>query len=373
MMLKNLNIFPKILLSCFLIAAIPLAGFIYQIYLNEADQRTVVEQRMTQFAEVIGGEVDNWVDKNIRNSNFLASMDALKSMDVAAQVPILKVAQENLELVSLIFVKDLNGDAVARSDGKALRNYSDREYFKQVISGQKIGQQVLIGKLKPVPLHCFAIPVERALGQMVGVITQCSKLISISEDITSSKIGKSGFAFLIDDKKRLIAHGEQSGKLVGNLQDFSSHPALALADGSVETLKFNGKDRVFVARSVGPGWRLIVQEDYSDAYKNYLKAKANALILAAITVTLTLLLAFLISFSISSPVKKLTEIADAYSKGVFVDNVVGQDRNDEVGELAKAVSRMAKTIQMAISRLRKAKKVNIAKAIQSKMMDNQEC
>jgi methyl-accepting chemotaxis protein len=372
-MLKNLNIFPKILLSCFLIAAIPLAGFIYQIYLNEADQRTVVEQRMTQFAEVIGGEVDNWVDKNIRNSNFLASMDALKSMDVAAQVPILKVAQENLEWVSLIFVKDLNGDAVARSDGKALRNYSDREYFKQVISGQKIGQQVLIGKLKPVPLHCFAIPVERALGQMVGVITQCSTLISISEDITSSKIGKSGFAFLIDDKKRLIAHGEQSGKLVGNLQDFSSHPALALADGSVETLKFNGKDRVFVARSVGPGWRLIVQEDYSDAYKNYLKAKANALILAAITVTLTLLLAFLISFSISSPVKKLTEIADAYSKGVFVDNVVGQDRNDEVGELAKAVSRMAKTIQMAISRLRKAKKVNIAKAIQSKMMDNQEC
>ncbi|MGH1439681.1 MAG: HAMP domain-containing protein [Cellvibrionaceae bacterium] len=355
-MFKNLNIFPKILLSCFLIAAIPLAGFIYQIYLNETDQRTVVEQRMTQFAEVIGGEVDNWVDKNIRNSNFLANMDEFKNMDAAGQVPVLKVAKENLEWVSLIFVKDLNGDAIARSDGKALRNYSDREYFKQVVTGQKIGQQVLIGKLKPVPLHCFAIPVERAIGQMVGVITQCSTLISISDYITSSRIGQTGFAFLVDDKKRLIAHGEESGKLVGNLQDFAIHPALNLADGSVETVKHDGKERVFVTRSVGPGWRLIVQQDYDEAYRNYLKAKSNALILAIITVVITLLLAFLISYSISSPVKKLTEIADAYSKGVFVDNVVGQDRNDEVGELAKAVSRMAKTIQMAISRLRKAKK-----------------
>ncbi len=354
-MFKSLNIFPKILLSCFLIAAIPLAGFIYQIYLNESDQRTVVEQRLLQFAEVIGGEVDNWVDKNIRNSKFLADMDAFKNMDAESQVPALEVAQRNLEWVSLIFVKDLNGDAVARSDGKALRNYKDREYFKQVIAGKEIGQQVLIGKLKPVPLHCFAIPIKRDALQMVGVITQCSTLVSISEYITSSKVGQTGFAFLVDDKSRLIAHGEGGGKLVGNLQDFSTHPALSLRDGEVATLAYQGKDRVFVTRKVGPGWRLIVQEDYNEAYGNYLAAKRNAIILAVITVVITLLLAFLISYSISSPVKKLTEIADAYSKGVFVDNVVGQDRGDEVGELAKAVSRMAKTIQMAISRLRKSK------------------
>lgn len=355
-MFKNLKIFPKILLSCFLIAAIPLAGFIYQIKLNESDQRAVVEQRMSQFAAVIGGEVDNWVDKNLRNSNFLAEMDAFKTMDAQAQVPVLEVAQKNLEWVSLIFVKDLNGDAISRSDGKALRNYSDREYFKQVIGGEKIGQQVLIGKLKPVPLHCFAIPINNNAEQLAGVITQCSTLISISDYITSSRIGQTGFAFLVDDKSRLIAHGEESGKLVGNLQDFSSHPAIALRDGDVTTLTYNGEDGVYVTRSVGPGWRLIVQQDYDEAYRNYLKAKNNAFILAIVTIVITVLLAFMISYSISSPVKKLTEIADAYSKGVFVDNVVGQDRNDEVGELAKAVSRMAKTIQMAISRLRKAKK-----------------
>lgn len=69
-----------------MIAAIPLVGFIDQIYLNETDQPVVVEQRITQVAEVIGGEVDNWVDKNTLSSTFLANMDA------AALVPVLNAA-----------------------------------------------------------------------------------------------------------------------------------------------------------------------------------------------------------------------------------------------------------------------------------------
>lgn len=350
------KIFPKVLLNCVLIAAIPLAGFIYQIDINEQEQRQEVEQRLLQSARLIGGEVDNWVDKNIRNSRFVASLEPFKTMDAAAQVPTLKAARENLEWVSLIFVKDLNGDAVARSDGKKLRNYSDREYFKQVISGEEIGEQVLIGKAKPVPLHCFALPVKNDASSMVGVITQCSTLLAISDIVTATNIGQTGFAFLMDDQGRLIAHGEESGQLVGQLQDFSSHPAFSLDNEAVVTTEHDGKDRVFISRSVGPGWKLVVQQDYDEAYGSYLEAKQNATILAAITIAVTLLLSFLISYTISTPVKKLTEVADAYSKGIFVENIVGTDRNDELGDLARALSRMAKTIQMAISRLRKQKK-----------------
>jgi methyl-accepting chemotaxis protein len=354
-MLKSLKIFPKILLNCLLIAVIPLAGFFYQVYQNASEQQVVVDQRLLQTSNVIAGEVDNWVDKNLRSSNLLASIDAFRNMNAEAQVPLLIAAQNNLEWVSLIFVTDVNGDAVSRSDGKALRNYSDREYFQQVIAGNSIGQQVLIGKLNPVPLHCFAIPIDKVVGQMVGVITQCSTLLSISNYVTDTKIGSTGYAFLVDEKKRLIAHGESSGKLVGNLQDFSAHPALKLAGKSVATLDYEGKDRVFVTRAVGPGWTLVVQQDYTEAYSAYLAARFNAAILAGVTILITLLLSFLISYNISSPVKKLTEIADAFSKGIFMDDIAGQDRKDELGDLAKAIARMSKTIQIAIGRLRKQK------------------
>lgn len=354
-MLKNIKIFPKILLNCLLIALIPLIGLIYHVEISEQEQKSVVEKSLRQSSDVLVSEVNNWVDKNIKNTSLLAKMDEFRNMQADQQVSKLIAAQKNLDWVSLIFVADTNGDAVARSDGGPIKNYSDREYFQEVLSGKEIGQQVLIGKVKPVPLHCFAIPVDSMLGQLAGVITQCSTLASIADHITETRIGETGFAFLVDDKNRLIAHGEDSGKLVGKLQDFSFHPALAMEDKSVKIEKYEDKERVFTSRSLGLGWRLVVQQDYEEAYENYLSAKDSAFILVVLTVIVTFSLSFAISYSISSSVKALTEIVDSYSKGVFDKKILGQERGDELGELARAVSRMAKTIQIAITRLRKQK------------------
>lgn len=65
---------------------------------------------------------------------------------------------------------------------------------------------------------------------MVGIMTQCSTLLSISDYIKSSSFSQSGYTFLVDNKKRLIATGDNKFKLAQNLQAFSSHPALNLKD-----------------------------------------------------------------------------------------------------------------------------------------------
>lgn len=322
------------------------------------DQSQNVKRNLLQTLDVVGGEVDNWVDINLRNTRFLSNLDSFRSMNVETQVPMLKAAKESLEWVSLIFVKNLDGDAVARSDGKALKNYSDREYFRQILSGQKMGQQVLIGKLAPVPLHCFAIPINKnKVGyEMVGIITQCSTLLSISDYIKSSSFGQSGYAFLVDNKKRLIATGDNQFKLAQNLQDFSSHPALRLKDGEEQVLSFEGRDRVFVKKTVGPEWTLVIQQDYEEAYTSYLSSKFNASIFVISTILITLALSFIVSKNISSPIKKLTLLANNISKGKLTGEFSGKDRKDEVGELSRAIARMAKTIEVALRRLQKMNK-----------------
>jgi methyl-accepting chemotaxis protein len=351
------NIFSKILFSCFLVATFPLAGFIYQTQLNETDQTVNVKRNLLQTLDVVGAEVNNWVDINFRNTRFLANLEAFRSMDAEAQVPMLIAAKESLDWVSLIFVKDLNGDAVARSDGKKLQNYSDREYFKQLQSGEKLGQQVLIGKLAPVPLHCFAIPINKyKIGQeRVGIITQCSTLLSISDYIKSSSFGQSGYAFLVDNKQRLIAIGDNPLALGTNLQDFSGHPALTLNDGDVKVLSYEGQDLVFAKKTVGPDWTLVIQQDYTEAYDRILNSKVNALILIISSVLITIILSIIVSKNISSPVKKLTFLANNLSKGKMVGDFSGKERKDEIGELSRAVARMGKTIEVAIRRLQKLK------------------
>jgi methyl-accepting chemotaxis protein len=77
-----------------------------------------------------------------------------------------------------------------------------------------------------------------------------------------------------------------------------------------------------------------------------------SLLFIVFTMLITLILSFIVSKNISSPIKKLTMVADSLSKGRPTGKVPDKYRKDEVGELSGAIVRMAKTIKVAIRRLR---------------------
>lgn len=334
-----------------LVASISFAGMFYQLYILEKKQPKVVENNLLKTSQIIAGEVDNWMDKNLRSSKMITKIAGVKEMDPAKQVPALVAATETLEWASIIFIADTNGDAVARSDGKKLRNYSDREYVKQILAGDNTGQQVLIGKAKPIPLQCFSVPIKNP--ELVGILTQCSTLTDISDFVVNQRIGLTGLAFLVDDKNRLIAHGNVQD-LTAKLQDFSNHPALAspVSNSDVRTIEVDGEKRVFVVSEVGLNWKLVVQQDYEEAYSDYLELKELSQYIIIAAVVLVLLISLLISANLASPIKKLTISANNFSKGRFGDGINYTDRNDEIGELAKAVERMGVSIRLALKRLK---------------------
>jgi nitrate/nitrite-specific signal transduction histidine kinase len=72
--------------------------------------------------------------------------------------------------------------------------------------------------------------------------------------------------------------------------------------------------------------------------------------------SLALLFCFLTSHNISAPIKKLTNIANAYGGGILVENVLDDGRKDEIGDLARAISRISKALQIAVGYLQKQKK-----------------
>jgi methyl-accepting chemotaxis protein len=343
------------IISCF-VASIPLAGFFYQMSLSNKEIKQSVESGLQNRLDIIAHEIEHWADNNIRNATFAARLDPIKHMANSGQTQILKAAKENLDWVSLIFTMDPNGNAVARSDNKPLKNYSDREYVKQVLAGQEIGQQVLIGKVKPVPLHCFALPIEQQVNQLAGIITQCATLETISEYIANFKIGDSGYAILVDNKNRLIATGGDRNRVVGQLQDFSSHPALELSsDGEVSILSYEGNKQAMLTKSLNYGWRLIVQQDFAEAYSGYNTAQKNSFIISIPTMCFTLAVSLFSSLSIARPIKNLTQAADNISKGNLLEYIPGEDRYDELGDLARAFSRMTSSVSLAIRRYRKVR------------------
>ena len=101
------------------------------------------------------------------------------------------------------------------------------------------------------------------------------------------------------------------------------------------------------------GWTLIVQQDYDDAFGPLLEARKNALLLIALAMLLVVAVAFALSRQLSSPIVQLTAVTENISRGNFETPIVGADRSDELGALARAIERMAVSIKMAFERLRK--------------------
>lgn len=349
----KINILTKIFLCMLVAASVSFVGMFYQLLVLEEKQPKVVEGSLLKTSQLIVNEVDNWVDKNLRSSKMITKMDGVKQMDPAKQVPVLVAATETLEWASILFIADTEGNAVARSDGKKLRNYSDRDYVQQILAGKDIGQQVLIGKAKPIPLQCFAVPITDQV--LVGILTQCSTLTDISDFVVNQRIGLTGIAFLVDEKDRLIAHGNVQD-LTAELQDFGDHPALAEnALGKVRVLEHEGKKRVFVVSDVGLGWKLVVQQDYDEAYSDYLQLKELSQYIIIAAVILVMIISILMSFNLASPIKKLTMTANNFSKGKFGEAVEFTNRNDEIGDLAKSIERMGVSIRLSLKRLRGSK------------------
>jgi methyl-accepting chemotaxis protein len=353
-----LKIFHKILLTMIAVAFIPLGGLLYiSGYQLEQDWRRNVHLNLTLTAEGLVGKVNAWVDMNLRVLRGNALLPAIASMDLAQQKPVLKAIQSTYNWAYLVFTTDSSGQNISRSDDNPLQSYGDRNYFKQVLEGKPVGQEVVIGRTTQKPALILAGPI-RATGATdstpAGVMAMAMHLVDVSAVVTGTKIGQTGFAILVDQNNKVIAHGRPE-RVAQALQDFSAHPALQARESAQGSIFYEEEGQRVVAHTqkTDLGWTLIIQQNYEDAFAPLLEARRNALILIALSLALVLVVAYVLSRQLASPIWQLTAVAENISRGGFDQKIVGTERRDEIGALARAIERMAVSIKMAFERLRK--------------------
>ena len=342
------GIFSQVLTVILAITLIPISGLFFTIRDRQQNHLESLEDTFENNSNLISSVVDSWVDTNILALKQNAETSGVISMNAGAQLPILKASESVYDWSYVYFTLDMNGNNIARSDGQKLQSFKDRAYFTSVAEdGQSVGQQVLISRTYNVPALCLSVPIRQAI-QLKGVLVSCSTLSEISEAVVDAKIGSTGFAFLVDDIGRLIAHGDREGMTTEALEDFSSHPALT-TDTLDKQVFYNDEGRRVTAyvQSVGLGWKLIVQQDVDEAFKTVNQARRRAIILVVLTFSSTIILAYLFAQRVSNPIKSLTQIADNVSRGQLDATIEGTERQDEIGELARAVKRLTASVKVA--------------------------
>jgi methyl-accepting chemotaxis protein len=347
----------KVILLMLLVSLVP--GAIYfGISFKQTNDRIVDDTTRfgTQTAIALADEVNEWIDKNVRVLNTVAQMPGIQSMNRFEQEILLKAVQKEYPWMYLVFTTDINGMNVARNDGKDLTDYSDRQYVQDITSGKELTWQNLIGKTSKQPALVIAVPIRKN-NQTIGVMAAAMTRDAISKRIANWRQGNTGYAFLVDQDGKAVAH--QKPEFVVEQKDLSQNPLIQAAKaqkrGLIEFKDTNGQDTIGFAETTPLGWTLAIQQAKDEAFVSLKESQLFAFILMGATFVIVLIIAYLASRAIVTPIRKLTDAANRISVGELGVEIENKSK-DEIGDLAEAITRMQDSIRLSIERLRRRRK-----------------
>lgn len=348
---RGMTIMPKILLVSVVISLLPLGGLWYMNYQQNAhDIQQHVERSFEQTLDALANKISGWLDMQVRALQQNAETADIQSMDAARARPLLESMQRAYPWASTAAISGPDGMDIVRSDQEKLLNLKDRQWFQHVQQGLPVAHEVVLSRTTGKPSLILSVPVKMPERAAVGVLRFTSNLSDISQAVIDVRIGSTGHVFLVDASGKLIAHGDTT-KVSQDLQDMREHPAVKGGVGQQIVYTEDGKSILAKAHNLRFGWRLVVHQDYDEAFASLWEARHNALTVLVAAVGIALLLAWLVARGLSRPIRQLTEVADIYSRGELEATIPGLTRGDEIGALARAVDRLGFSFKMAMKQL----------------------
>jgi methyl-accepting chemotaxis protein len=332
---------------------VPLVLFGAIILFQQGDRiREESDLAMHNNADRIAAQVDDWVDKNVRVLDTIASLPSVSAMQREDQVKVLAAVRKQYPWMYLVFTIAPSGQNVARSDDLPLSDYSERQYFKDVIArGKDVAWESVIGKTSNKPALVMSVPI-RSNGALVGVLAAAMNVEDISRVVANWKTGKTGFAFLVDEKGKVIAHPRE--EYVLSQRRLNDHPLIAAyaADNQphVATFVDNNTEELGAVQGNRFHWAVAVQQSSEELFAPQRQTLMIGLWLLAGAAVLVSLFAILASKRMVQPIVELTHVADRMSMGEL-DAPIKPKGHDELALLAKALERLRKSMSLAMSRI----------------------
>jgi methyl-accepting chemotaxis protein len=344
----------KVTFAMLLVSLAPLI-ILGAVAYQQADSRirSDREQLMVAIAEGLSNHVDEWIDKNLRVLQALSVMPEIQSMNRLRQEPLLRAVHDAYPYMYLVFTLDTRGMNIARNDGKALRDYSDRQYYKDVMAGKKVAWQTLIGKTSKKPAVVLAVPIRRG-DTVVGVMANAMTIDDISKRIVTWRQGNTGYAFLVDETSKVVAHPKRTYTL--QQKNLRAHPLVAAFKRGRRGVQYfvgdKGEPSLGYTAKTRYGWVLAVQQEEQEAFAVLNQIALFGMALFGATIVVVLLVAMVAGRAITRPINQLTDVAERISLGEL-DAEIRVKSKDEIGDLAGAIQRMADSIRLSIERLRR--------------------
>ena len=256
----------------------------------------------------------------------------------------------------LFFLTDDKGIVIAdTSEGKYRgTDLSRGEYFKEALKGETVigkvtdsekgGYVIVAGPLKSM---------DKGVGT-IGAIVSGWKLNTLNKRIGELKLGKTGFAFLVDNKGMIIVHPEKELMMKTNIGDLKGMESVArrmiASEEGIQECPYKGDDKIVAfapiqAAQWGVGL-VISKKELMGPIRNM----RNIIMLAGIIVIAVAasIILWTVQRSISTPINR---IVDNLNEGAEQLSSASSEISSASQMLAEGASEQAASIQESSSSL----------------------
>lgn len=353
--------------------------------------------RITERTNSIAAQVEEYVNKAYAVVELLSISEDILSLDPKMQQNVLVRTVENNPYFLLLYQQGLDGMQTARSSGE-LGNRAGRWWFEKELQEQvPYVSKSYFSLSGGVAVTSIVFPVWDARGKLQAVLASDLNLTKLQEIIDISNT-EDTYSILIDGEGSVIAHpnpdyvsqmynyktatktlterdasgNETTREEAINLTEEFKQMAGKLLNGGNGTEEFyneEGEKAIYSYRPINlPGqseaWGIITVERESAAYASTYSMIISNLTLTVLMSILIILAALLFTGRMTKPLRQLVQAADRIAQG-DLDVELTVRSNDEIGELAHAVSGTVVRLKSYIDYIREITEVlnNISKGI----------
>jgi methyl-accepting chemotaxis protein len=251
----------------------------------------------------------------VQTSSQLASLGDQATDAMALDKELNKAMKEMGQDYEALLVIDTKGKVFAQSvEGYRGIDLSQRDYFQKAVNGETCVGDVAKSKGTGRPITGIAAPVKDSSGRIVAVYAAVLKVDFLVDKIASTKIGNTGYAWMVNKKGLTIAHPKTEYILELNLKDDTGGEMADIMNkmlsgqAGVEAYVFKGVPKICGFAPVPlTGWALGATQDEEEFLAPVRAIRNGVAMIGGVVLAIAIVLVLLFARSVSKPIMKAVE------------------------------------------------------------------
>lgn len=315
----------------------------------------------------VNGSINKFLNGMESQTQVIANSSALKSLDISndesrsSAVELLKNTKDSNENMVSVYFADLSGMRI-NMDGnirQPSKEYDARQrtWYKDAMN--KKGQVIWTDPYKDVNTSQIMITVARTVekdGNVVGVAAIDVSLKNLSKDISSIKVGNTGYVYITNKEGKIIVYpdfnqvGKDSELKKSNWDYISSNKTSYFKN------TYNGIENLYsYTTNEKNSWKIVGTAKNSEFISDTSGIRKFIFCLVIIGIIISIVVSILIGNSAYKILKKLKVIVSKVGEGDFTYSIPEKflNRNDEFGIISNYVQDMNMNIKKLVEDVKK--------------------